>query len=77
MFLTESIRSLSSRRDAWSGETEEAREGGEEVLVGHLRTDRNDKEDESAERDGFDETHIVVRLEQAIFLLFVSDSVLL
>lgn len=52
-----------------------------------MRTDRNDKEDES-ESDGFDETHIVGRFVQAIVLdlcldrergenlLFVSDSVL-
>lgn len=42
-----------------------------------MRTDRKDKEEES-ERDGFDETHIVVRLEQAIVLdlrgVFSSSS---
>ena len=69
MFLTESIRSLSSRREDWIGETEEDLEG-EELWFGRgsgLRTDRKDKEEES-ERDGFDERYIVVRLVQAIVL---------
>ena len=69
VFLTESIRSLSSRREDWIGETEEDLEG-EELWFGRgsgLRTDRKDKEEES-ERDGFDERYIVVRLVQAIVL---------
>ena len=75
MFLTESIRSLSSRREDWIGATEEDLEG-EMLWFGResgLRTERNDKEEES-ERDGFDETpHIVVRLVQAIVLDLGSD----
>lgn len=75
MFLTESIRSLSSRREDWIGATKEDLEG-EELWFGRgsgLRTERKDKEEES-ERDGFDETHIVVRLLQAIVLDFGSNG---
>ena len=69
MFLTESIRSRSSRREDWIGETEENLEG-DELWFGRgsgLRIQRKDKEEES-EIDSFDETHIVVRLVQAIVL---------
>lgn len=69
MFLTESIRSRSSRREDWIGETEEDLEG-DELWFGRgsgLRIERKDKEEES-EIDSFDETHIVVRLVQAIVL---------
>ena len=69
MFLTESIRSRSSRREDWIGETEEDLEG-DELWFGRgsgLRIERKDKEEES-ETDSFDETHIVVRLVQAIVL---------
>ena len=76
MFLTESIRSLSSRREDWIGATEEDL-GGEVLWFGRgsgLRTERKDKEEES-ERDGFDETpHIVVRLVQAIVLDLVQTE---
>lgn len=73
--MTESIRSLSSRREDWIGATKEDLEG-EELWFGRgsgLRTERKDKEEES-ERDGFDETHIVVRLLQAIVLDFGSNG---
>ena len=75
MFLTESIRSRSSRREDWIGETEEDLEG-DELWFGRgsgLRIERKDKEEES-ETDSFDETHIVVRLVQAIVLDLGSDG---